>query len=169
MSIFKRIIKAVRDEIDKPQSFVKGEAFEEYVRKYVFSKEYYKILRRTQNYQVNNVDYVADSLLPDFEFECLETGKSFHVEVKFRNGELNFNDKIEWCKPYQLERYQQIDKEKDVFVILGIGDNPKKPEELIIFPLKACKFTGLYNSFLDKYSFPYLEKPVFPKYLWKLK
>ncbi|WP_421803647.1 hypothetical protein [Flagellimonas sp.] len=167
--MLKRIAKAVKEEINKPQSFAKGEAFEEYVRKFVFPKEHYKLLRRTHDYRSNNEDYIEDSMLPDFDFECIKTGKKFHVEAKFRNGVYNHKDKIEWCKPFQLKRYQELDKVQDVFIVLGLGNKASRPEEIILFPLKSCTFTGLYDSFLDKYSFPYIDKPVFSSYLWKLK
>lgn len=169
MSIVNRIFKAVTNELSKPTSFVKGEAFENYVREYVFPKEYYKLLHRTHNFESNHDDYIESSLLPDFEFQCIQTGEKFYVEAKFREGVYNNQDKIEWCKPYQLNRYQKINQQQKVFIILGLGDKPRKPFELIIFPLSAGNFCGLYDSFLTKYNFPYLEKPIFPTYLWRLK
>ncbi len=168
MTIFSRIVKAVTDEITKPISFVKGEAFEDYVRDIVFTKANYKLINRTHNYQTNRDDYVDNSLMPDFEFQCLETKKSFHVEVKFRSGTYNKQDKIEWCKPYQLKRYKTIDKNKKVFLALGIGEDPRRPDEVFIIPISGIIFCEFYDSYLDKYSF-YLDKPIFPSYLWKLK
>jgi len=167
MSLFNRITKAIKDEISKPSSFVKGEAFEDYVRKVVFPSDYYKLINRTHNYSTNNEDYVENSLLPDFELECLDTNRRFHVEVKYRKGVFNNQDKLEWCKPFQLRRYKEIDKRQPVFLVLGIGHNPKNPDEVFVIPMSKIGFTGFYDSFLDNYSF-YLDKPVFPNYLWKL-
>jgi hypothetical protein len=168
MSLFKRIGKAIKEELTKPSSFVKGEVFEDYVRNIVFPSDCYKLINRTHNYATNNGDYVESSLKPDFEFQCLETSKKFHVEVKYRKGYYNYQDKLEWCKPYQLKRYKEIDKEQPVFLLLGIGDRPNKPDEIFIIPMSKIGFTGFYDSFLDQYSFPYVDKPVFQKYLWKL-
>ena len=167
MSLFKRIVKVVKEEISKPTSFVKGEDFENYVRETIFPKDSYKLLNRTHNYQTNKSDFVDNSLMPDFELQCLETKQKFYVEVKFRQGVYSHKDKIEWCKPYQLKRYKSIDKDKKVFLALGIGDNPKKPKEVFVIPLSSINFCDFYDSFLDRYSF-YLDKSIFPSYLWKL-
>ncbi|HEA19529.1 hypothetical protein LCGC14_0719690 [marine sediment metagenome] len=135
----------------------------------MFPKKHYKLLHRTPNFELNKDDFVASSLLPDFEFQCLKTGEKFFVEAKFREGVLNYEDKIEWCNPSQPKRYQKINRQQKVFVILGLGTKASKPDELILFPMSAGNFCGLYNSFLHKYSFPYLDKPVFSTFLWNLR
>lgn len=170
MDIFKRVgkgLKALADEVSKPESFARGEEFEEYVRKFVFPKGKYELIHVTHAYEKNRNDYVKSSLHPDFKFRCIETDREFFVEVKFRKGTY-YKNKIEWCKQYQLKRYKEIDKnEAKVFLCLGLGDDPSLPDEVFIIPLSKLDFTSLFDSFLDKYSF-YLEKPVFPKYLWNL-
>ena len=168
MTIINRIIKAIKQEVDKPASFVKGEEFENYVRTILFPEGKYALLNRTHNYHTNKADFVASSLKPDFEFQCIDTNRKFHVEVKFRDGTYNQYDKIEWCKPYQLKRYRAINKTQKVFIALGIGERPYKPEEVFIIPLDSINFCDFYDSFLNKYSFPYIDKPVFSSYLWRL-
>ena len=169
MSLFKRITTAIQNEVRKPASFVKGETFEEYVRKMLFPKNHYDLIHRTQDYISNNGDYVESSLKPDFMFRDKKTGREFYVEVKWRKGTYNRENKIDWCNENQLKRYTGIDKkERKVFVVLGFGDKADKPQEIILFPISACNYTSLYDSFLNKYSF-YLNKPVFAEYLWKLK
>jgi hypothetical protein len=170
MGLIRRLskgLKAMNDELSKPESFAKGDAFEEYVREYVFPKDKYELINRTHSYQDNKDDYIETSLHPDFTFRCIQTGKEFYVEAKFRVGEY-YKNKIEWCKQYQLKRYKQIErKEKPVFLCLGIGDSPTRLSEVFIIPMSKINYTGLFDSFLDKYSF-YVNKPVFPGYLWKL-
>lgn len=168
MTLSKRIAKAIKNEILKPKSFVKGEVFEDYVREYLFPEDMYELVHKTHDYKSNNSDYVESSLLPDFKFRCVKTGKEFFVEAKYKSNPEYFKDKIEWCKPYQLKRYQEIDKDAKVFIILGFGGKPKKPEELILFPLSAAKFCGLYDSFMDKYEYEYLGEPIYSKTLWEL-
>ncbi len=153
----------------KPQSFVKGEAFEKYVRDILFPQSDYILVHKTHDYNSNNGDYVESSLKPDFKFRDKRNGKEFYVEVKWRMGVYNGQNKIEWCNEKQLKRYKAIDKkESKVFIILGFGDKPAAPKEIILFPMGGCNYTGLYDSFLDRYSF-YTGKPVFSDYLWKLK
>lgn len=172
MSLLRKItngITAFTNEVNKPNSFIKGEAFEDYVRKYIFPKSDYDLVHRTHDYNSNNGDYVESSLKPDFMFRDKKNGKEFYVEAKWRKGIYNRENKIEWCNDKQLKRYKAIDKnENKVFVILGFGDKPTYPKEIVIFPMKGCNYNALYDSFLDRYSF-YVNKPVFSDYLWKLK
>jgi len=154
-------------EISKPDSFVKGEEFEDYVREFVFPKDKYDLLHKSHNYETNEEDYVESSLMPDFKLRCKKTNKEFFVEAKFRKDK-QYKDKTEWCKPYQLKRYKEIDKNQaPVFICLGLGDYPDEPEYIFIIPMSKLKYTALYDSFLKKYEF-HVDKPVFPSYLWKL-
>lgn len=170
MSLLKkigRVIQAATNELTKPESFAKGEEFEQYVRDVVFPKDKYELIHRSHSHSENKEDYVGTSLLPDFGFKCIETGRMFYVEVKFREG-VYFKNKIEWCKPYQLKRYKKLDEgEHPVFLALGLGKKSSKPEEIFIIPLSKVEYTGFYDSFLDRYSF-YVGKPVFSSFLWKL-
>tara|TARA_R110002049_G_C8847069_1_gene536939 strand:+ start:22 stop:540 length:519 start_codon:yes stop_codon:yes gene_type:complete len=166
---FSKGIKALTNELTKPDSFVKGEEFEEYVRKYIFPISDYDLIHKTHDFNSNNGDYVESSLKPDFKFRDKKSGKEFYVEAKWRSGIYNRENKIEWCNEKQLRRYKAIDKnENKVFIVLGFGDKPIKPEEIVLFPISGCNYNALFDSFLDKYSF-YVNKPVFSEYLWKLK
>ena len=164
-----RGIKALKKELTKPDSFAKGEEFEEYVRRHLFPLSDYDLVHKTHDYISNYRDYVESSLKPDFKFRDRKTGEVFFVEAKWRSGRYNREDKIEWCNQKQLRRYKAINRsEHKVFVVLGFGDGPKNPEEIILFPISGCNYYALFDSFLDKYSF-YVDKPVFSEYLWRLK
>ena len=166
---FNRGIKALKNELTKPDSFVKGEEFEEYVRTYLFPLSDYDLVHKTHDYNSNNEDYVESSLKPDFELRDRKTGEEFFVEAKWRSGRYNRENKIEWSNQKQLRRYKAIDKnEHKVFIVLGFGDTPQRPEEIILFPISGCNYYALFDSFLDKYSF-YVDKPVFSEYLWRLR
>jgi hypothetical protein len=160
-----KIAKAAYNEASKPESFSKGEEFEDYVRKYIFPNDRYELIHRTHSYNDNKGDYIESTLYPDFLFRCKETGKEFYVEAKFRSG--FYDEKVEWTYPKQLKRYHEIDRKKTVFLCLGLHGTPKNPEFVFIIPMKKIKYTGLFNSFLDDYEF-YIKKPVFSSYLWKL-
>lgn len=171
MSPFDKILRGVKrfaEEVNKPDSFVKGEAFEEYVRQNPFPMDRYKLIHRSHDYNTNQSDYVESSLLPDFKFRDLATNKEFFVECKFRSGVYSRGSKIEWCSKSQLHRYLKVHKEiAPVFIALGIGSKAKRPDEIILFNIETGSYTGLYDTFLDQYSF-YVDKPVFSGYLWKL-
>src|SRR6185436_777537 len=118
MSILKILgtgIKAMVNEVLTPESFKIGEQFEKHVREKLFVQSYYDLLHKTHNYQNNKEDYVESSLLPDYKFRDKKNNREFYVEVKYRSD--FYKGKIEWCKNYgQLKRYQEVNKEKPVFI-----------------------------------------------------
>jgi len=163
-----RGLRAFFQEIRKPESFVKGEVFENYVRNKLFPISEYKLIHKTTDYNNNKGDYVETTLYPDFRLKDKENGKLFFVEVKWRNGESKAG-KISWCDQKQLRRYKAIDKkENKVFIILGVGGRASKPERIALFPVSDCAYIALYDTFINKYSIP-VNKPVTSKYLWRLR
>ena len=169
MNLISRIFKAVTVEITTPESFIKGEDFEKYVRDFLFPINDYTLIHKTHNYNSNQEDYIESSLKPDYQFRDKKNGLEFYVEAKWRNGFCNSENKISWCNPSQLKRYKEIDKnEAKVFIVLGIGGKPNSPNKIAIFPVSSCNYSQLYYSFIDKNKF-YIDKPVFSSYLWNLK
>jgi len=162
LSILGKGLQAMIDEATTPESFKMGSKFEQYVRDYLFVDSYYELLERTHDYKTNK-DYVKSSLKPDFTFRDKWTKKEFYVEAKFRTSD--YNGKIVWCNDSQLKRYLEYNKERPVFLILGMGDNPNEPEFLSLIPLAQAKYTGLFSSHAKKFEIK-LDKPVSSKILW---
>jgi len=170
-SIIGRLFRGLRaffQEIFKPESFVKREAFENYVRNKIFPLSNYHLIYKTPNYNENRKDYIETTLYPDFMFREKDSDKSFFVEAKWRNGEYRKKGKIPWSYTKQLKRYKAVDKEDKVFIILGVGGKPSNPDKIALFPVSGCNYIELYDKFIDKYSIP-VNKPVSAKYLWRLK
>jgi len=46
-----KVAKAAMDEALKPESFSKGDEFEDYVRKYLFPSDRYELVHRTHSYR----------------------------------------------------------------------------------------------------------------------
>ena len=160
-----KISKAALNEALKPESFYKGEEFENYVRKYIFPSDRYELLHRTHSYTDNKKDYIESTLYPDFLFRCKRTGREFFVEAKFRSR--LYDNYVEWTYPSQLKRYHEIDSQTPVFLCLGLYGKPKNPEFIFVIPVSKIKYTKLYPSFLEKFEF-YPKKPIFNDYLWRL-
>tara|TARA_Y100001970_G_C13652630_1_gene564349 strand:- start:46 stop:546 length:501 start_codon:yes stop_codon:yes gene_type:complete len=165
MSLFKRIVKAVFNEIDKPESHAKGEAFEQYVRDCIFPKEKFIKLSQTHSYNTDKDDYTESSLEPDFELECKKSGKSFFIECKYRSN--YYDNAIEWCKKYQLNRYKDINRDIPVFIAIGVGNTPDEPYDLYVIPVKHIKYTNLFKAFLSDYRIM-LDEPMTTNQLWRL-
>jgi len=144
---------------ETPEGFIKGEAFEKYIRNHLFIKDKFKILHRSHDYATNKNDYIDDSKLPDFKFREKRTGKEFWVEAKYRST--YYEDKVEWCKPFQLKRYKEIDEELPVYITLGLGGEPDSPDQVFLIPLKdiPSSYTKLFRSFLRPYAVP-KDKPI---------
>ena len=150
MSVIERVVKAAWAEISKPETHVVGDEFEQYVRKYLFPKERYDLVRRTHDYNANKTDFVESSKEPDYRFRSRRSGREFWVEAKYRS-QLH-KGAVEWCKPYQLERYKAIDRAVPVFVAIGLGGQPESPLHVYIVPLKDVRYTRLFPSFLRNYE-----------------
>lgn len=160
-----RVAKAIKSELETPESFVKGDEFEKYVREVMFPKDKYELVHKTHSYRDNKGDYIESTLYPDFLFRCKNTNKEFYVEAKYRSG--FFKDKVEWSNNQQFKRYKEVNVKKPVFVCLGLKGTPKYPEYVFIMPISKVKYTGLYESALRDFEF-HIDKPVFSNYLWKL-
>lgn len=162
-SILRAGISAMIEDATTPESFKTGEAFEKYVREFIFIDNYYTLTELTHNYQTNRKDYVEASLKPDFTFRDHWTNHEFYVEAKFRTD--LYNDKVVWCNQQQLDRYNYYNSFKPVFVIIGLGDDPKYPEILSLIPLSKAKYTGLYPSVVERFAIE-PDKPITSKILW---
>jgi hypothetical protein len=140
-----------------------GQKFENYVREYLFVDKYYDMIEKTHNYLENSKDFVEASMKPDFKLRDRWTKQEFYLEAKFRTG--LYKEKIVWCNDKQLLRYQEFNRKAPVFVIIGMGEDPKYPEFLSLIPLSAAKYTGLFPSFAERYEIK-LDEPVTSKIVW---
>lgn len=143
-------MQAAWNEANKPISYVKGDEFEHFVRKVLFSDGNYELLSKTHDYVTNKHDFVSSSKEPDFKFKSRRTGEEFYVEAKYRHG--FYKGMLDWCKPYQLKRYQEIDAKIPVYIVLGIGGEPGTPGSVCLIPMSHIRFTRLYPSILKKYQ-----------------
>ena len=157
MGLLSKVTKLVWDDINTPESFKKGEAFEGYIRKHLLTKDKFDMLHKTHDYATNKNDFIEDSKEPDFKFRVIRTGKEFWVEAKYRSA--YYEDGVEWCKPFQLKRYKEIDEKLPVYITLGLGGEADSPAQIFLIPVKDIKYSKLFRSFLRNYEVPN-DKPV---------
>ncbi|HUX59545.1 MAG TPA: hypothetical protein VMV77_21410 [Bacteroidales bacterium] len=168
MGIFDSFKKAARtfvEDINTPESFKKGQKFEDFTREVIFSVDRYKLIKKTHDYKQNSIDFVQDSLEPDFKFECKDTGKQFYVESKFRTW--FYQGKIEFCKNDQFKRLQEINKKEPVFILIGLDGEPKDPEYVLLIPMSDIKSNSLSEEFLENYDIAH-NVSIPQKKLWSL-
>lgn len=150
MSLLSRCVKAIREEIATPEGFVKGNEFEEYVREHLFPKDKYILLHRTHDYKSNKGDYIEETKEPDFMFRAIKSRREFYVEAKYRSN--YFKGAIEWCKPYQLRRYKELNHNTPLYVVIGVGERPSAPEHVFLMSVGNIKYATLFRSYLTAYE-----------------
>lgn len=117
-----------KGNVDKLESFKKGDEFEDFIRKNLFQKSNFTMVERTHTYDTNKDDYVESTLKPDFKFRSLKTGNEFYIEAKWRQS--LFNNSIKWSYPKQFERYQSYSKDCTVYIVIGLGGTPNNPNNI---------------------------------------
>ena len=152
MSAISRALKAAWQELRKPASYVKGDEFERYIRAKLFPPVNYALLHKNQDFFTSQDFYIESSKEPDFRFKSQQRGTEFFVEAKYRSH--FFRGKLEWCKTYQLRRYQVINKDTPIFIVIGVGKIPLAPEQVFLIPMKEIKYSILFQSFLRKFNIP---------------
>jgi len=152
MGTIERALKAAWKELKKPASYVKGDEFERFTRDNLFPHVYYDLLHKNHDYFTTQDFSIESSKEPDFRLKSKKSGREFFVEAKYRSH--FYSGKLEWCKTYQLRRYQVINKEIPIFIVIGAGGHPMTPEQVFLIPMKDIKYTVLFQSFLRKYEIP---------------
>jgi hypothetical protein len=138
----------------QPDSYVKGQMFEEYIIK-LFNDRHFHLSRWRKAGQIDTLYY--DHSGPDLEFVFGRKWKyRFAVECKWRK---KFHDgKISWANNEQRHHYLdfQYRTHTPVFIAIGIGGEPSNPAKLFVTPLQQ-----LFNN-LQVYEFelmPFQRRP----------
>ena len=160
-----RGVQTAIEDLNTPESFKKGQKFEEFIRKEIFTEDRYKLLKKTHDYKQNNADFVHETLEPDYKFECLGTKRQFYVEAKFRSW--FYKGKLEIFGKSQFERLKEINKTIPVFVIIGIDNKPDDPTYVCLVPMNDIKSPSLTEEFLEDYDIAH-NISLSSKKLWNL-
>jgi hypothetical protein len=158
-NIFQKIFSSQNnneEQIEKPEenltSEKKGQQFEELIVS-KFAKRYF-VLKEWRSDKIINGRYAESNKNPDleFEFKFKNITKAFAVECKWRQN--YYKNGINWTKKAQFERYKDFANAKKipVFIIIGVGGTPKKPDEIFIIPLRKIKFTFIKITFLEAFK-----------------
>lgn len=132
-------------------SYEKGKAFEDFVQNYIFTKDRYKLISRTQDYNQNSIRYAEDSKKPDFTFECLKTGLKFYVEAKYRSR--FFEDQLEILNYKQKQRFDKLNNfDLPVLIIVGYEGFSNNPQNISLIPIDKLEYLKLYPSQLNKFK-----------------
>jgi hypothetical protein len=137
--------------------FEKGRLFEQYVIE-LFNEDNFKLSKWRRSQKHEDKLLLQDCNNPDLELIFGRYKKNaFAVECKWR--EKFIEGKITWANDYQICCYMNFENQRriPVFVAIGIGGEPSKPERLFVTPLRNIEmYTEVYESDL----IPYKRKPT---------
>jgi hypothetical protein len=150
VNILSKSVKSAWEEARNPAFFGRGDDFAQYVRDVLLTRDNYDLLHKTNDLTENLDDYVTYTRQPDYKFRSKTLGIEFFIEANFR-GKFH-NQVLEWCKLFQLKRYQEIDQITPVVIVAGVGGRASSPERVFLIPVKHIKFVRLYPGFLNKYE-----------------
>jgi len=130
----------------------KGAAFENYAKS-LFKKEEWDIDEDNSFRRLRR--WVKSYNNPDFVFTHRKTNKKIAIECKYKislpNNEMN---KFLWAFQGKIENYQKFSQQRNipVFVIIGIGGNPKNPKRMFVIPLNQIKYPYVDVKYLEKFE-----------------
>ena len=140
-------------KVTEPNSYEKGRLFEEYIIS-LFNERHFKVKEYRMAVKAINGNLRFDHYLPDLEliFMGMRNHK-FAVECKWKKS--FFRGHIKWADQKKINIYKkfQNDERAIVFVAIGIGGEPSKPERLFVTPLDmVCNKTWISESDLLEFN-----------------
>ncbi len=153
-----------QDYNNKKDPFQIGDEFENFVENKIFMKDRYALIHRTSSKKDNEERYPESASKPDFHFRCLETGKEFYVEAKYRSSAIE--NKVEGLKKNQELRFKKLREELPIFVIIGYWGTPANPSKLSLLTLEECKYRFLFTYYLRNFE---IKNEPYPNHLLNLK
>ena len=119
---------------------MKGRQFEELVVSFLADKSIYRLLAWRSDKIVDGI-YAAENLLPDLEImqRIGDVEVEYFVECKYRSS-WDSNGKVDLSK--QFLRYRNFAKDcgKELFIALGVGGTPDKPEVFYLIPSRMFNY-----------------------------
>lgn len=140
-------------ETKHDENKAKGDAFERFVVKR-FTPKYFTLQEWRSDKYVDGV-YAVSNHFPDlevcFEYKTKGVRESFAIECKWRKN--YYKNGIEWAQNYQIRNYKEYAEKLKipVFVVIGVGGEPDKPQEVFIVPLSNLKDNVISQTELMKY------------------
>ena len=135
----------------KPDTCTRQYKFDIFTRQHLFPcTRYDLLLKRNENSSGN--DYLAALKKPRFKFKSRYCEFMFYVDVKYLLHKAD--PMIEWCEPSELKRYQELDEQIPVYIMIGEGSYPAEPQGVFIFPIKNVRYNRILRSRLEKYRIP---------------
>jgi len=130
---------------------VRGITFEGYIES-LFTRSEWRIEQNNAFKKLGR--WVESYSNPDFVFIHRKTGKRLAVECKYKNSLPKKYDRIFWAYEDQIESYNNFSQKQriPVYVIIGIGARPKRPERMFLMHLDQIKYPDIKIDYLKKFE-----------------
>lgn len=166
MGLLSRVVNAVfaEDPTPPPAHVVareKGTDFEKYVID-MFPGKWFALHDWTRDTSDKTCGKRVESNgNPDLVMRYKPSDALISVECKFRSS--LYKGALKWSNPAQLKRYKAYtrDIKIPVYIVIGLGGVPFKPDRMFCVPLGAAKYPALYSSIYEKY-----ERDVTKNFFW---
>jgi len=118
----------------------------------LFPERDYILLKRTNKIDPINGAFVKNNLKIDMQFRDCKTRQIFAVKCRYRRG--LFMGRFDWDSKYLLSSYREFERDNNVpiFISMGLGGIPEKPERVFFMPLKEIPYSKLYPNILENYE-----------------
>lgn len=140
------------DSNNKDANKEKGDIFEKFIVQ-KFDKNFFTILEWRSDKYIDG-QYAISNKLPDLEFQFITKGyqSRFAIECKYRKRYMN--NQIEIARDYQINNYRKFETERKipVYIVLGLGGKPSKPDELFLIPIKYINSNIIYYKDIIPYK-----------------
>lgn len=142
-----------RKESAAIDSFEKGELFERFIIE-LFNKEKFILSKWRTSKRLEDKFQLLDCARPDLEL-IFRRNRQYHFAVECKWRQKFVEGKIQWATRKQICSYQNFENQHrmPVFIAIGIGGEPSKPERLYVTPLRNIEmYTEVYESNLIPYK-----------------
>ncbi|PIN77657.1 hypothetical protein COV15_01600 [Candidatus Woesearchaeota archaeon CG10_big_fil_rev_8_21_14_0_10_34_12] len=137
-------------------NYAKGHKFEKYALD-LFEPEYWEIENIAADISSEIERKVKSDSDPDIIVKNKQKNLKFALECKYRSDFFigkNGKRGLVWAKDYKIGKYQKFEEENGfpVYILIGVGGFPSKPERTFLIPLKALNYSWATEDYLQKFQ-----------------
>jgi hypothetical protein len=135
-------------------NYEKGRLFEEYITR-LFNKRHFTLDKCHESRRIVDHPIPVSFTYPDLELIFFIGRKQYRFAVECKWRQTFWDGKIQWAKPRQIRAYEDFQRRQciPVFIAIGIGGQPHRPEKLFVTPLcNISHTTEVYESNLILYK-----------------
>jgi len=152
--------ETLAENVDEITHYQKGIAFERFVVDLFLTRSKYFAIHDWTNdiYDKRNGINVESNRNPDLVIRYKPTNEKIAIECKYRSNYYHNHkirdQSIKWSNPHQIKQYREFKNLNDipVFIVIGVGGEPDKPEDMFCIPLEDAKYPELFMSVLKKFE-----------------